>query len=64
MDIFTGNATALTAEAIKTNEENSMVKSFKGVNVMLFVSRMLLLAQYLRGSSLRSSGVGTQLLID
>ncbi|KAG8975712.1 hypothetical protein FRC05_005230 [Tulasnella sp. 425] len=48
MDIFTGNATALTAEAIKTNEENSMIKSFRGVNIMLFISRMLLLAQYLR----------------
>ncbi|KAG8973239.1 hypothetical protein FRC05_008953 [Tulasnella sp. 425] len=48
MNIFTGNAAALTAEVIKTNEENSMVRSFMGVNIMLFISRMLLLAQYLR----------------
>ncbi|KAG8940004.1 hypothetical protein FRC04_005689 [Tulasnella sp. 424] len=62
MDIFTGNATALTAEAITTNEKNSMVKSFTGVNIMLFISRMLLFAQYLRGRSLRSLGIGCILI--
>ncbi|KAG8973238.1 hypothetical protein FRC05_008952 [Tulasnella sp. 425] len=48
MNIFTGNATSLTAEVIRTNEENSMVRSFEGVNIVLFFSRMLLLVQHLR----------------
>ncbi|KAG8940005.1 hypothetical protein FRC04_005690 [Tulasnella sp. 424] len=48
MNIFTGNVTALTAEAITTDEENSMIQSFRGVNFILSISRILLLIQYLR----------------
>lgn len=52
MSPFTGNGTALTAQVIRENEVNSMTESFQGVNAILFVSRMLLLVQYLRGSIL------------
>lgn len=62
MNIFTGNVTALTAEAITTDEENSMIQSFRGVNFILSISRILLLIQYLRGRSLRSLGVGCVLI--
>ncbi|KAG9042156.1 hypothetical protein FS837_011231 [Tulasnella sp. UAMH 9824] len=48
MDPFVGNNTALTAQAIRQNEVNSMTKSFRGVNIILFFSRLFLLAQYLR----------------
>ncbi|KIO30449.1 hypothetical protein M407DRAFT_154030 [Tulasnella calospora MUT 4182] len=48
MDPFVGNNTALTGQAIRQNEVNSMTKSFRGVNIILFLSRLLLLAQYLR----------------
>lgn len=52
MNPFTGNNTELTSQAIRESELNSMTKSFIGINATLFVSRMLLLAQYLRGSDL------------
>ncbi|KIO30444.1 hypothetical protein M407DRAFT_20504 [Tulasnella calospora MUT 4182] len=48
MNPFTGNNTALTGEAIRENEVLSMKNSLTGVNIVLFVSRMLLFLQYLR----------------
>lgn len=50
MNPFTGNTTALTGEAIRENKILSMEKSLSGVNIILFVSRMLLFVQYIRGS--------------
>ncbi|KAG8935217.1 hypothetical protein FRC01_005473 [Tulasnella sp. 417] len=48
LDIFVGNSTALTAEAMIQNQEILIEKSFRGINMMLFLSRMFLLAQYVR----------------
>ncbi|KAG9019441.1 hypothetical protein FRB90_002264 [Tulasnella sp. 427] len=48
MEPFTGNSTALTSQTIVENEVTSMEKSFKGVNIILFASRLLLFAQYMR----------------
>ncbi|KIO30442.1 hypothetical protein M407DRAFT_5644 [Tulasnella calospora MUT 4182] len=47
-DVFKGNATALTAEAMDANQEYLITKSFRGINAMLFISRTLLFAQYVR----------------
>ncbi|KAG9019443.1 hypothetical protein FRB90_002266 [Tulasnella sp. 427] len=46
--IFVGNSTELTAEAMLENQEILIEKSFRGINVMLFISRLFLLVQYLR----------------
>ncbi|KIO30446.1 hypothetical protein M407DRAFT_20506 [Tulasnella calospora MUT 4182] len=48
MHPFTGNNTALTGKAIRENEVLSMKNSLIGVNIVMFVSRMLLFVQYLR----------------
>ncbi|KAG9019437.1 hypothetical protein FRB90_002260 [Tulasnella sp. 427] len=45
---FTGNNTAPTNQTIAQNSENSIVKSFRGVNILLCISRLLLFAQYVR----------------
>ncbi|KAG9019442.1 hypothetical protein FRB90_002265 [Tulasnella sp. 427] len=47
-DPFTGNSTALTSQTIVQNSENSIEKSFRGVNILLCISRLLLFAQYVR----------------
>lgn len=49
MNPFIGNQTVLTGQAIRENELNTMTNSFRSVNAVLFISRTLLLAQYLRG---------------
>lgn len=41
----------LTGEAMDQNQEYLITKSFRSINVVLFISRMLLLAQYVRGAS-------------
>lgn len=46
--VFKGNVTELTGEALDQNQEYLITKSFRGINVMLFISRMLLFAQYVR----------------
>lgn len=46
---FVGNATVLTAESINNNAELTYEESFQGVNVILAVSRLMLLVEYLRG---------------
>ncbi|KAG8959653.1 hypothetical protein FRC05_007597 [Tulasnella sp. 425] len=48
MDVFKGNATELTAQAMDGNQEYLITKSFRAVNALLFTSRMLLFAQYVR----------------
>lgn len=48
-EVFKGNVTELTGEAMDQNQEYLITKSFKGINMLLFMSRMLLFAQYLRG---------------
>ncbi|KIO30438.1 hypothetical protein M407DRAFT_5641 [Tulasnella calospora MUT 4182] len=48
LDIFVGNSTALTAQAMVQNQGILIEKSFRGINMMLFLSRMFLLAQYVR----------------
>ncbi|KAG8940002.1 hypothetical protein FRC04_005687 [Tulasnella sp. 424] len=48
MSPFTGNNTALTGQAIRENEVLSMKRSLIGINIVLFISRMFLLLQYLR----------------
>lgn len=48
MNPFTGNNTALTGQAIRENEVLSMKRSLSGINMVLFISRMFLLLQYLR----------------
>lgn len=52
MNPFIGDNTYLTGKAILENEILSMKKSLSGVNIILFVSRMLLFLQYLRGMSM------------
>ncbi|KAG9043732.1 hypothetical protein FS837_009199 [Tulasnella sp. UAMH 9824] len=47
-DVFKGNVTELTAQAMDANQEYLIIKSFRGVNFMLFISRMMLFAQYVR----------------
>ncbi|KAG9043731.1 hypothetical protein FS837_009198 [Tulasnella sp. UAMH 9824] len=47
-DVFKGNVTELTAQAMDANQEYLITKSFRGINALLFISRMLLFAQYLR----------------
>ncbi|KAG9041960.1 hypothetical protein FS837_011542 [Tulasnella sp. UAMH 9824] len=49
-DVFKGNATDLTADAMEANQEYMITKSFRGINVMLFISRTLLFAQYARAT--------------
>ncbi|KAG8938796.1 hypothetical protein FRC04_007525 [Tulasnella sp. 424] len=46
--VFKGNATELTGNTMDANQEYLIKKSFRGINVMLFISRMLLFAQYVR----------------
>ncbi|KAG8959655.1 hypothetical protein FRC05_007599 [Tulasnella sp. 425] len=48
MNPFTGNNTALTGKAIRENEVLSMKTSLSGIIMVLFISRMFLLLQYLR----------------
>ncbi|KAG8960394.1 hypothetical protein FRC05_006953 [Tulasnella sp. 425] len=48
LDLFVGNTTRLTVDAMVDNQEISIEKSFRGINLMLFISRMFLLLQYLR----------------
>ncbi|KAG9043733.1 hypothetical protein FS837_009200 [Tulasnella sp. UAMH 9824] len=48
LDIFVGNSTKLTADAMVQSQEISIEKSFSGINMTLFLSRMFLLAQYVR----------------
>ncbi|KAG8935213.1 hypothetical protein FRC01_005469 [Tulasnella sp. 417] len=48
MNPFVGDTTELTGQAIREYEVNSMVKTFKAVNIILFVSRLLLFAQQIR----------------
>lgn len=48
-EVFRGNATTLTFEAMEANQKNSITKSFRSINFWLFISRLLLLFQYTRG---------------
>ncbi|KAG8935218.1 hypothetical protein FRC01_005474 [Tulasnella sp. 417] len=47
-DVFKGNVTTLTGEAMDANQEYLITKSFRGINALLFLSRMLLFMQYVR----------------
>ncbi|KAG8940000.1 hypothetical protein FRC04_005685 [Tulasnella sp. 424] len=47
-EVFKGNVTELTGNTMDANQEYLIKKSFRGINFMLFISRMLLLAQYIR----------------
>ncbi|KIO30430.1 hypothetical protein M407DRAFT_20494 [Tulasnella calospora MUT 4182] len=49
------NINDLTNQAIHENEMNSMVKTFEGINIVLFASRLFLFAQYLRVIVYRST---------
>lgn len=49
-DTFIGDSTASTAEAMAKNQEIWTEKSFRGVNMVLFLSRLFLFAQYARGT--------------
>ncbi|KAG8926507.1 hypothetical protein FRC00_002859, partial [Tulasnella sp. 408] len=49
-EVFKGNATTLTAQAMDANQEYMITKSFRGINAMLCISRSLLFAQYVRAT--------------
>lgn len=49
---FTGGADAVTAQAILDNSERTSLRTFKAVNLILMISRLLLLVSYLRGERL------------
>ncbi|KIO30441.1 hypothetical protein M407DRAFT_20501 [Tulasnella calospora MUT 4182] len=51
--VFTDGVTALTAQAMEGNQKYLITKSFRGINIWLFLSRMLLSAQYWRVHSYR-----------
>ncbi|KAG8995982.1 hypothetical protein FRB90_012858 [Tulasnella sp. 427] len=46
--LFKGNVTELTAHAMDANQEYLMTKSFRSINILLFISRMLLFLQHAR----------------
>lgn len=59
MQSYVGDATELTADTIVYTEKSAIIQSLMGVNMTLFISRMLLFAQYLRGLLRRPSGLSS-----
>ncbi|KIO30437.1 hypothetical protein M407DRAFT_20499 [Tulasnella calospora MUT 4182] len=48
LDIFVGDSGKLTGEAMLRNQDILIARSFRGINMTLFLSRMFLLVQYVR----------------